>query len=108
MPNLKSLDLSGTAITKEDTVHLQFLKHLERVTLQQCCNLGQSFVRFLIFVPQLKELDLGFNTMPAVWLTPIVDGKRVRRLSVRGCGYKEKTHVAYGMWCMACGVWHVV
>ncbi|CAI5506000.1 unnamed protein product [Closterium sp. Naga37s-1] len=91
MPKLVSLDLSGTAVTKEDIFELKYLKHLERLTLQQCCNLGQSFVRFLRFLPRLKELDLSFNNMLAAWLRHVVEGKRVRRLSVRGCGYKEKT-----------------
>ncbi|CAI5523124.1 unnamed protein product [Closterium sp. Naga37s-1] len=91
MPKLQSLDLSGTAVTKVDIIKLQYLRHLERVTLQQCCNLGQSFVRYLSFVPQLKEVDLSFNNMPADWLRHVVEGKRVRRLRVRGCGYKNKT-----------------
>ncbi|CAI5497000.1 unnamed protein product [Closterium sp. Naga37s-1] len=91
MPKLESLDLSGTAITKLDALGLKHLKHLERLTLQQCSNLGASFLRYLRFVPRLKDLDVSFNNMPADWLRHVVDGKQVRRLSVRGCGYKEKT-----------------
>ncbi|CAI5469491.1 unnamed protein product [Closterium sp. Yama58-4] len=91
LPSLVFLDLSGTAVTQGDTVNMQSLKCLKHLKLQQCCNIGGPFVRYLCLVPRLRVLDLGFNHMPAVWLTHIVEGKRVRRLSVRGCGYMGKT-----------------
>ncbi|CAI5929328.1 unnamed protein product [Closterium sp. NIES-64] len=42
MTQLKSLDLSGTAITQGATVHLQALERLERLKLQQCSGMRKE------------------------------------------------------------------
>ncbi|CAI5510703.1 unnamed protein product [Closterium sp. Naga37s-1] len=91
MTQLKSLDLSGTAISQWAAVHLQALERLERLRLQQCRGMSKLFVEHLSLVPALRELDLSCNNMQHAWLLPILEGKKVTRLGVGGCGFVPKT-----------------
>ncbi|CAI5960536.1 unnamed protein product [Closterium sp. NIES-65] len=90
MAHLQSLDLSGTAIS-QGAVHLQALERLERLKLQQCSGMSRLFVQHLSVVPALRELDLGCNNMQHAWLLPVLEGKKVTRLRVGGCGFVERT-----------------
>ncbi|CAI5505748.1 unnamed protein product [Closterium sp. Naga37s-1] len=118
MPLLQSLDLSATGVIYRGASQLYLLEHLERVKLQQYCNLHVALLRHVSRVPQLKELDVGFNNVQLGWRRPIRDGKQVARLCVRGCGWSDQQihgcmacgawHVVHGVQCMACGAWHVV
>ncbi|CAI5951926.1 unnamed protein product [Closterium sp. NIES-65] len=91
MTHLKSLDLSGTAISQGAAVHLQALERLGRLKLQQCIGMSKLFVEHLSQVPALRELDLGCNNMQHAWLLPVLEGKKVTRLGVRGCGFVART-----------------
>ncbi|CAI5466314.1 unnamed protein product [Closterium sp. Yama58-4] len=90
MPLLKSLDLSATGISYKGAAQLYLLTSLERLKVQQCCNLHAAFLRHVSLIPQLKELDVGFNNVQPGWLRPIRDEKQVARLCVRGCGWSVK------------------
>ncbi|CAI6000138.1 unnamed protein product [Closterium sp. NIES-65] len=90
MAHLQSLHLSGTAIS-QGAVHLQALERLERLKLQQCSGMSRLFVQHLSCVPALRELDLGCNNMQHAWLLPVLEGKKVTRLRVGGCGFVERT-----------------
>ncbi|CAI5948667.1 unnamed protein product [Closterium sp. NIES-65] len=91
MAQLKALDLSGAAISHGAAVHLQALGRLERLKLQQCSGMSRLFVQHLSRIPSLRELDLGCNNMQHAWLLPILEGKKVARLGVGGCGFVERT-----------------
>ncbi|CAI5496134.1 unnamed protein product [Closterium sp. Naga37s-1] len=94
IPQLQSLDLSATRVSYKGVSQLYLLKSLQHVKVQQCCNLRAAFVRHLSLVPQLNELDLGFNYVQPGWLRPVLYEKQEAGLCLR--------HLVHGMWCMSC------
>ncbi|CAI5483926.1 unnamed protein product [Closterium sp. Yama58-4] len=91
MTQLKALDLSGTAISQGAAVHLRALERLEWLKLQQCSGMSRLLVQHLSRIPSLRQLDLGCNNMQHAWLLPVLEGRKVTRLGVSGCGFVERT-----------------